>query len=384
MSDCIALVSVVMITYQHEKYIAEAIQSVLDQTFEDFELVIVNDGSTDKTDEIIRGFQDSRIKYIYQENQGPSAATNNGVLASRGNYVALMSGDDVCYPKRLEVQYQYLNNSRKKIVFSWVDFINDDSKPFIGDHFAQNFFNHPYRSRPEILNWFFMKGNYLCAVTALIERQVLLEFGLFNVASIQIQDFDMWVKLVKNYDIHITEKKLIKYRIRSDSGNLSSNPSNSVRALFEWYQISKNILNDISIELFKLSFSNEIKNQDFREGYEYNLEKAFLYLKHDLPLIQSIGTENLFSLLQNGEILSIAKHNYNFDLIKLYKLTKNADITNAEYIQQIQNQVQQTQSELQQTQSELERLQNTIMTMESSKFWKLRNVWCNLKSVIIT
>ena len=373
MSDGVALVSVVMITYQHEKYIAEAVQSVLDQTFNNFELIIVNDGSTDKTDEIIRSFQDKRITYIYQENQGPSAATNNGILASRAKYIALMSGDDVCYPHRLEVQYQYLNNSDKKIVFSWVDFINNDSQPFVGEHFAQNFFNHPNRSRPEILNWFFMKGNYLCAVTALLEKEILLEAGLFNLSSIQLQDFDMWIKLVKKYDIYLVENKLVKYRILSESGNLSGNPANSIRSTFEWYQTHRNILDSIPIEVFKSGFSEQIKSPYFLEGYEYELEKAFLYLHHDASLIQSIGVEKLFELLQNEEILSVAKSTYSFVLPKLYELTKDADISNIK-------QLQQTQSQLQQTQSEMERSQNNILAMESSKFWKLRQLWFKMKN----
>ena len=373
MSDGVALVSVVMITYQHEKYIAEAVQSVLNQTFGDFELIIVNDGSTDKTDEIIRGFQDERITYIYQENQGPSSALNKGILVSAGKYIALMSGDDVCYPERLKVQYQYLNNSDKKIVFSWVDFINDDGQLFVGEHFAQNFFNHPNRSRPEILNWFFMKGNYLCAVTALLEKEILLEAGLFNLSSIQLQDFDMWIKLVKKYDIYLVENKLVKYRILSESGNLSGNPANSIRSTFEWYQTHRNILDSIPIEVFKSGFSEQIKSPYFLEGYEYELEKAFLYLHHDASLIQSIGVEKLFELLQNEEILSVAKSTYSFVLPKLYELTKDVDISNIK-------QLQQTQSQLQQTQSELERSQNNILAMESSKFWKLRQLWFKMKN----
>ncbi len=446
MSDSSPLISVVMITYQHEKYIAEAIKSVLAQTFKDFELIIVSDGSTDKTDEIINSFQDDQILYIYQENQGPSTAINNGIIASRGKYIALMSGDDVCYPQRLELQYQYLDNFDKKIVFSWVDFINDDSQPFIGEHFAQNYFNHPNRTRSEILNWFFMKGNYLCAVTALVEKEILLEAGLFNLASIQIQDFDMWAKLVKNYDIYIVEEKLVKYRIRSDSNNLSSHPSNSVRTLFEWHQTSKNILDNIPIELFKLAFSNQIRNDNFQIGYEYELEKAFLYLKHDLPLFQSIGTENLFRLMQKEEFLSIAKSKYSFNLIDLYKLTKNTDITNSEFIQQTQSELERLQAQLQESQSGLKQLQaqlqesqfglkqlqaqlqesqfglerlqaqlqesqselarsqaqfqqpqselarsqaqlqqseQCLRAMESSKFWKLRNAWFKLKGLTI-
>jgi glycosyltransferase involved in cell wall biosynthesis len=399
-----------MITYEHEKYIAEAVQSVLAQSLADFEFIIVNDGSTDKTDQIIRSFLDHRIRYIYQENQGPSAATNKGILASRGKYIALMSGDDVCYPQRLEIQYQYLRDSGKKIVFSWVDFVDDNSQPFIGEHFAQNYFNHVNRTRPEILNWFFTKGNYLCAVTALLEKEIFLEFGLFNLASIQLQDFDMWIKIVKKYDISLIEHKMVKYRIRSNSNNLSSDPANLNRSTFEGYQIYRNMLNNVSIELFKSSFSDMLKRPDFLEGYEYELEKAFLYLSHNSSLFQSIGVEKLFQLLQNQDVLFVAQSQYSFGLPELYKLTKNTDITNSkkqielersqsqlqqtqeklerlqEKLERSQSQLQQTQeklersqSQLQKTQVELERSRKEIKLMEESKFWKLRNIWLKIK-----
>ena len=389
------LISVVLITYQHEKYIAEAIQSILDQTFEDFELIIVNDGSTDRTDEIIKTFLDNRITYIYQENQGPSIASNNGILASRGKYIALISGDDVCYPQRLEVQYKHLSDFGKKIAFSWIDVIDDDSQP-LNEHFVQSYFNLPSRTRAEILNSFFMKGNDLCGVSVMAERQILLEAGLFNLASIQMQDFDMWIKIVKKYDISVIEEKLIKYRVRSNSGNLSLDPSNSIRSTFEGYHIYKNIFNDITIDLFKLSFSHQIKRTNFQEGYEYELEKAFLYLSHSLPLFQSIGVEKLFNLLQNEEILSVAKDKYEFGLPELYKLTKNTDITNIRkqtelqqslsqtqsQLQQTQSQLQQTQSQLQQTQSQLQQTQSQLDSIQNTKFWKLRQKWFQFRRLV--
>ncbi|MBC1296726.1 glycosyltransferase family 2 protein, partial [Nostoc sp. UCD122] len=102
------LISVTMTTYNHDKYIGEAVESILNQTYTNFELIIVNDGSNDKTDEIIRKFRDERITYIYQENQGTSSAINRAILNSRGKYIAFMSGDDICYPHRLETQYNYL------------------------------------------------------------------------------------------------------------------------------------------------------------------------------------------------------------------------------------------------------------------------------------
>src|SRR5438067_9853071 len=95
-------VSVTLLAYNHEKYVAEAIQSILDQTLTDFELVIVDDGSTDRTPDVIASFQDPRIVSIRQPNGGPSAAVNRALAACQGAYVAFMTGDDASLPHRLQ------------------------------------------------------------------------------------------------------------------------------------------------------------------------------------------------------------------------------------------------------------------------------------------
>jgi predicted O-linked N-acetylglucosamine transferase (SPINDLY family)/GT2 family glycosyltransferase len=332
------LISVVMTTYNHQKYISESVESVLNQTYKNLELIIVNDGSNDKTDEIIRKFRDERITYIYQENQGTSTAINRAILDSQGKYIAIMSGDDISYPHRLETQYNYLITSQKKVVFSWVDFIDENSQIITDRHFAENLFNHPNRTNPEILRHFFFNGNYINAVTGFICRELLLDAGLFNLASIQLQDFEMWINLLKKSELFILNEKLIKYRIRSANANLSS-VSNQARSNFELCQLYKNIFNDVPIEIFKEAFSNQIKNPHFSNEIEYKLEKAFLYLLHNLHFIQCIGAEKLFELLQNEDILDIAKQKYNFGLPELYKLTKNLDVTNFGLLHQLRYEI---------------------------------------------
>ncbi len=332
------LISVVMTTYNHEKYIREAIESVLNQTFKDFEFIIVNDGSTDQTDKIIRDFQDQRIIYLSQKNQGPSTAVNNAILATRGKYIALMSGDDVCYPNRLERQYKYLSSTNHKITFSWVDFIDDNSDIITQKHFAENLFNHPNRTRSEILKYFFFNGNYINGITGFFYKELLVEAGLYNLASIQIQDFEMWIKLLTKYDLHILPEKLIKYRIRSHNANLSSG-SNALRATFELSQMYKNIFNDFKIEIFKEAFADQIIKPGFSSLIEYELEKAFLYLKHNANYMKGIGAEKLFNLLQNEQILNVSKEEYNFGLPELFKLTQNIDIANIEVLQQYRSEI---------------------------------------------
>ncbi|MGB3206627.1 MAG: glycosyltransferase family 2 protein [Crinalium sp.] len=350
------LISVVMSTYNHEKYIAEAIESVLEQTLTNFEFIIVNDGSTDKTDEIIRQFQDERIIYINQKNQGSSTALNNGILQAQGKYVAFFSGDDVCYPQRLERQSDFLDKNHKKIVFSWVDFIDDNSQFVTGEHFAQNFFNQPHKNRSDVLQHFFFRGNYLSGPTGMVEKNLLLEAGLFLTTSIQLQDLHLWLKLLRKDEIFMSPEKLLKYRIRLDNGNLS-NPVNSIRSTFEYYQISKSFFDDLPVDLFKEAFKEQLRKANFQGHREYELEKAFLYLHHNSPLIKSIGGEKLFNLLQDRETLAVSESEYNFSLIDLYKLNNDMDIANLKSCQYLQWQMALQQQELQNKHNEIEQLQ---------------------------
>src|SRR4051794_4343631 len=113
------LVSVTIPAFNNQTTIAQAIQSVLDQTFTDFEIIVVNDGSEDRTEEIVKQFNDPRITYVYQDNQGGSQATNRALQLARGKYVALFAADDICCPERLERQYNFLSQTGQGIVFSW-------------------------------------------------------------------------------------------------------------------------------------------------------------------------------------------------------------------------------------------------------------------------
>jgi len=364
-------ISVVMITYNHEKYIAEAIQSVLDQTYKDFEFIIVNDGSTDRTDEIIRQFEDPRIRYIYQANQGPSAASNSGTIAAKGKYIALFSGDDVCYPHRIERQYEFLRNSEYKIIFSWCDIIDDSSRIVAQEETtARNVFNHPNRNQAQMLNYFFYFGNYINAVTTMAERSIILEQGGWHLTSLQVQDWDMWIKLAKKYELYIMPERLIKYRIRDENKNLSTSPENYIRCIFEQYQISKSIFDNISIDLFKEAFSDKIKNNNFSQMAEFELEKAFLYLTHRQALIQSIGVEKLFNLLQNEDVLSVAKTKYDFDLPALYKLTKNVDIANTRYCNHLAYQNEYLKQQLEVKNKEVQKLYSQINRTQIEALYK--------------
>ncbi len=122
-------ISVVMSVYNGEKYLREAIKSILNQTFKDFEFIIVNDGSTDKSLEIIKSYNDPRIVFIDQENKGLAAALNVGIKAAKGKYIARMDADDISYSERLKKQIEFMENHPEYVAIgSWANYITDDGE----------------------------------------------------------------------------------------------------------------------------------------------------------------------------------------------------------------------------------------------------------------
>lgn len=123
-------VSVITPVYQVEKYIAATVQSVLDQTYPNLELILVDDGSPDRSIEICQQFQDPRIRIVRQENRGACAARNHGIRVAKGDYLAFLDGDDLWLPQKLEKHVEHLeNNPKVGLSYSCSAFIDEDGNP---------------------------------------------------------------------------------------------------------------------------------------------------------------------------------------------------------------------------------------------------------------
>lgn len=117
-------VSVIMPAYNHEKFVGEAVDSVLGQTFRDFEFIIINDGSTDRTEEVIRNYTDARINYFAQSNKGAPSALNRGLSVAKGKYISIINSDDVYHPDRLEFLHDAAESDTLKFLITDVIFID--------------------------------------------------------------------------------------------------------------------------------------------------------------------------------------------------------------------------------------------------------------------
>ncbi|MGQ9509581.1 MAG: glycosyltransferase, partial [Thermodesulfobacteriota bacterium] len=204
-------VSVVIPAYNHERYVGEAIESVLGQTFEDFELIIINDGSTDRTEDEILKFNDRRIRYYSQENRGLSATLNRGIELSRGEYFTFLPSDDVMLPEKLEVQLKVMEESKEiGIVFSYPIIIDGEGKEVLDDPIV-DWFKTPFEKKEEIFPALFER-NFLCAPTALIRQECFTKVGFFDEFLKTAQDYDMWMRILKYYDLKIIKTPLLKLR----------------------------------------------------------------------------------------------------------------------------------------------------------------------------
>jgi glycosyltransferase involved in cell wall biosynthesis len=317
-------ISVVMICYNHEKYIGEAINSILSQTYSNFELIIVNDGSTDNTSKIIQEFKDPRIIVVEQENSGPSIALNTGINKSRGQFIAFMSGDDISLQDRLMKQIEQIKSQKADIIFCLPQIIGPNSK-VIKDNACPWFFQRNFDNTAELYSQLFYFGNFLCAPSCFCRRTAIAKVGKFKRGLIQLQDFDYWIRACKKkLVIKLNEEPLIQYRYLF-GGNLSSR-RNRNRVKVETLAIYRNFFDEAPIDLFLDSFGEKIIPSARHDCRDIEIDKSFLLLEHSSPIVNTIGIERIILELEDDEIYKKLRVERKFDTIKFFQFMRSNKI----------------------------------------------------------
>jgi glycosyltransferase involved in cell wall biosynthesis len=206
-------VTVIIPTYNRAHLIKRAIKSVLNQTFQDFEIIVVDDGSTDNTEEVVKSFNDLRIKYIkHQKNLGASAARNTGIKNSKGEYIAFLDSDDEWLPEKLEKQMRYfkkIEKRRGKLGLVYCDSIWCDEE---GRKIAVS--NQIWKPKE---GWVFkelLKNCFISTASVVICREdVLIKVGLFDRKFTQSQDYELWIRLSTFYPIAYLNLPLVKHKM---------------------------------------------------------------------------------------------------------------------------------------------------------------------------
>jgi glycosyltransferase involved in cell wall biosynthesis len=229
MSESRPTVSIVLPTYNRAKFIGQAVTSALGQTYDDIEVLVVDDGSVDDTSDIIGTFSDPRLKYIkLTSNSGRSSARNRGLQRARGDYIAFLDSDDYYLPQKIEMQVQFLNEHPDvDMVYTASACVDTDDRPI------QYFYRAPVSGK--IYNEIaFFKPLTITLPTVMLRRGVLTKVGSFDEQMERFEDTDFWRRIAKHFKIAGIDE--VTCHIRSHQGNhISSFEPESFKRAIAYY-----------------------------------------------------------------------------------------------------------------------------------------------------
>jgi glycosyltransferase involved in cell wall biosynthesis len=204
------LISVIIPVYNGEKTIQETVQSVLNQTFTDFELIVINDGSQDSTLEIVSSFQDSRIKVFSFTNGGLPVSRNRGIALANGEYISFLDADDLWTPDKLAGQLAVLEtNPQAAVAYSWTDCI-DESGQFLRQS--------AYATAQGNVQANLLLANFISSGSnVLVRKQALMDIGGFDETLSNCQDWDLWLRLSARYEFEPVKTPQVLYRVSRNS-----------------------------------------------------------------------------------------------------------------------------------------------------------------------
>ena len=298
-------VSVIIPTYNREKFIERSIRSVLDQTYQDFEIIIVDDGSTDNTRKVL-GPYTGKLKYIYQENEGSSAARNRGIKESIGGYIAFLDSDDIWMPEKLALQVDILDKNKNiGIVYS---------KMFMFNEKGERIGTKPERATGRNFTELIEIAGDIPTSSVLTRRECFDKAGLFDKDLPTIQDFDMWLRISEYYDIYEYEKTSLAHYYRHGR----QNTDNRINVLTGLVNVNKKIyknygnLKDFPIDVYQ----KRIASNQYWLSKAYYDQKMYLDSFNNLlaaifryPLIGSIFSQKVNGIF-NKFVIFIKPYGY--------------------------------------------------------------------------
>lgn len=272
-------VSVLIPSYNHAFCIQTAIQSVLDQTYSDFELLISDDCSQDGTRSVLSRFENNeRIRVFYQPiHIGAVEQIHFLAEQASGTYIALLNSDDFWRKDKLQKQVAYLDeHPTVGACFTHAVYIDEDDQPLTKEQFALcDLFLKPNYSRLEWIDYFWRNGNCLCHPSVMARRGIYQGEYRLNQGLRQLPDYDLWTRYILNHHIHILQEPLTYYR-KIQEKNVSARTFENTEMLFrEQAWIRRKMLENLSEQEFKSVFGQRLKNRAC-QGMEVLCEKFFL------------------------------------------------------------------------------------------------------------
>lgn len=262
--------TVLMPVYNTELYLREAIDSILEQTYTDFEFLIINDGSTDNSEEIIRSYTDERIRLISQNNGGVSTALNNGLQLARGEYIARMDADDKCMVTRLAEQMDFLlKHPEYVLIGSDAEYMDKDGQ-FVFHYSNTGHSNEEINNRVDWITCPFLHS------AVIYKRDAVIAVGGYNNNAYLFEDHFLWIQLIKIGKVANLRKALISVRLNPSSVTIDQRDCSTEYLNIKNKAIQTGLLNDKEGKILR---NNVLKISTRQKLFSYHsyLGKKFLW-----------------------------------------------------------------------------------------------------------
>lgn len=313
--------------YNHEKFIRESIESVLAQTYQDFELILIDNGSTDHCRDIIREYED-RARVFYLEKNDVVHMAEICRRECRGKYYANMTSDDIWMPDKLEKQIAFLEEHQEySACFTWAEY-GDECMNTLHDY-TYTLFKKENRTIAEWLKFFCENGNCLCAPSAVMRSEDYLDTFKINLSYWQISDLEQWVRfLFKGGRFYVYPEVLVKMRRHNQA--ISNSDYAKAAVLEEESSLSVEIIEKMSDEMFCECFGEEFFLPGPKNHSEIVCEKIiYLFCRAEKKMaLQSRAFDFLFKHLQEDGVKETLNDKYNLSRSYFAELAKDIGTIN--------------------------------------------------------
>lgn len=278
------LVSIVIPVFNGSKFVAEAIESALDQSYKNIEVIVINDGSSDggKTESIVKRYEPT-VKIISKSNNGVASALNIGIKEASGKYISWLSHDDIYLKNKIEAQINFIKKknlgNQKVIVFSHYSYINEDGDVIIPPK------KHSFRK--DLILFELMRKRFISGCSLLMKKNMFEDLGYFNESLKTSQDYDLWFRAIKNgYDFRYLPIHSVKMRIhKGQTSNLLNEQSlkekdNLFFRTLEWMPIQKSktprVVMSLRYALLGMSLFRQSSYNAYCKAIEKSLSALFI------------------------------------------------------------------------------------------------------------
>ncbi len=386
-------VSVLLSVHNHEMYVGQAIESVLRQTYQDWELIIIDDCSQDRSPDVARQYQnqDDRIRFYRQEeNKGAILTFNELLKRADGEYIASLDSDDIWYDGKLEEQITYLEQHKEMAAcFSWAEFIDEEGAFYSSTKKECDcdirLFMHEDRTQAQCLRYFFDHDNYLCRSSVVLRAEVAEDIGGFDPKFRVLHDYEYWVRLIQKYPVYMFQKSLVLYRRVSVGNNSLSavNMKNLTRVLNEHQMIVYTMIKDMDKQIFCEAFQDLLK-KEVKNDTHLLCEKYFVLLRW--TMLEIVNDRQVairfFHEFMDERVIEVLEQEYQYSWQDYYKeMEETWQLYPLDFYKDYRDLVERNtnnenaykamQSEYEKSQKEIRRLIREIQGMSRTVSWKI-------------